>query len=73
MHKNKAEKEKNTFLKTDENEIINESCIRWVKKMNECLEVCIKSDGCTSYNAFKVCKTNSLDSYEKLNKYFDKE
>jgi hypothetical protein len=35
------------FLKTDDNKIINQADIKWVKKMDECLEVCTKYDGCT--------------------------
>jgi len=61
----------NTFIKTDNNKIINEKCIRWVKKMDECLEVCIKSDGCREgINTHKICKVNNSRSYEKLNRLF---
>lgn len=60
------------FLKADNNIVINEASIRWVKKMNECLEVCSKQDGCLAGgNTHKVCKENSPISYNKLNKYFD--
>jgi hypothetical protein len=62
------------YVKTDDNRIINENCIRWVKKMDDCLEVCIKISGCnTKYNGdtHKICKLNNPDSYNKLNKNFD--
>ena len=63
----------NTYLKTDDNKIINKKCIRWVKKMNDCLEVCTKSTGCeiNTRETHKICKLNSLESYNKLNKYFE--
>lgn len=61
-----------SYLKTDDNIVINESCIRWVKKMNECLEVCTKSSGCIlSSNTHRICKSNNLISYNKLDKYFE--
>lgn len=61
-----------TFLKSDENKIINERCIIWAKKMSECLEVCTITSGCAvGYNTHKICKINNLESYNKLNKYFD--
>lgn len=61
-----------SFIKTDDNKIINENCIRWVKKMNECLEVCTKVDGCIKkYNTHSICKSNTPESYLKLNKYFE--
>uniref|UniRef100_A0A6C0LL64 Uncharacterized protein n=1 Tax=viral metagenome TaxID=1070528 RepID=A0A6C0LL64_9ZZZZ len=62
-----------SYIKTDDNKIINEKCIRWVQKMNECLEVCLKPTGCDieSKDTHKICKSNNLDSYSKLNKHFE--
>jgi len=40
------ENNKTSYIKTDNNTIINETCITWVKKMNDCLEICAKSSGC---------------------------
>lgn len=61
-----------TYIKTDDNKIVNEKCIKWVQKMGECLEVCTKSIGCSgdakSKDTHKICK---LDSYNKLNKHFE--
>ena len=60
------------YFKTDDNRIINENCIRWVKKMSECLEVCTKFDGCLSgHTTQRICKINNPDSYNKLNKEFE--
>lgn len=61
------------WCKTDNNRIINEKYIRWVKKMNECLEVCMKSTGCNINDGttHKICKINNPDSYNKLNKHFE--
>jgi hypothetical protein len=63
---------KNSYLKTDENKIINEKCIRWVKKMDECLEICTKTNGCylKSGDTHTICKINNPDSYNKLNHHF---
>lgn len=62
-----------SYIKTDNNKIINEKSILWVKKMSECLEVCVKSTGCNVLNldTHRICKINNLDSYNKLNQYFD--
>ncbi len=62
----------NTFyIKTDDNKIINEKHIRWVKKMNDCLEVCVKTNGCNLRgDTHKICESNNPDSYNKLNKHF---
>jgi hypothetical protein len=62
------------FIKTDDNTIVNENWIRWVKKWGDCLEVCSKANGCCisiPNNTHKICKQNNLDSYMYLNKYFE--
>lgn len=58
MHNNQV-----SYIKTDDNKIINEKCIRWVKKMNDCLKVCIKSDGCYGIKDIHIiCKSNNPSS-----------
>jgi hypothetical protein len=62
----------NTYLKTDDNKLINETNIIWVKKMNDCLHVCVKSTGCvTTLDTHKICKVNNPESYAKLNTHFE--
>lgn len=59
------------YIKLSDDVIINENCIRWVKKMNECLKICTKSNGCTmDYHTNIICKKDNLNSYNKLNKHF---
>ena len=67
------ENNKLIYLKTDDNTIINEKYIRWVKKMSDCLEVCTKRNGCNINNGgtHKICKLNNPASYSKLNKQFE--
>ncbi len=62
-----------SYIKTDDQIIFNEATIRWVKKVQECLEVCTKSTGCDrgGGDTHKVCKLNSPDSYKKLNAHFE--
>lgn len=61
-----------SYVKTDDNKVINEHHIRWIKKMSECLEVCTKLDGCAvGVNTHKICNINNPTSYEKLNKHFN--
>jgi len=59
-----------TYIKTDDNKILNENCIKWVKKIDECLEICTKGNGCYIGDTHKICKINNPDSYEKLNRNF---
>jgi len=62
----------NSYLKTDENKVINEKFIRWVKKINDCVEVCLTSNGCgVGYNTHRICKSNNPESYYKLNDLFE--
>jgi hypothetical protein len=59
------------YIKADNNKIINEKCIKWIKKIDDCMEVCTKSIGCSPKGTNKICKINNLDSYNELNKYFE--
>lgn len=59
------------FIKVDNNKIINLSCIKWVKRLDECMEICTKGDGCYVGDTHKLCKINHPESYDKLNKHFD--
>jgi hypothetical protein len=66
------EYKKISYLKTDDNKIINKKCILWVKKISDCLEVCTKTTGCSGNgDTHKICKIYNLDSYNKLNKHFE--
>jgi hypothetical protein len=61
------------YIKADNNKLINEKCIKWVQKIDECLEVCTLSTGCNIQNGstHKICKLNNFDSYNRLNKHFE--
>jgi len=62
----------NLYIKVDNSKIINEKCIRWIKKIDDCLQICTKSTGCYSnIDTHKICKENNIDSYNKLNKFFE--
>jgi hypothetical protein len=60
----------NSYIKINDNTILNKNCIRWVKKMNECLEICSLSTGCYNDNTMKVCKKDNLKDYNELNRHF---
>ncbi len=48
--------------------------IVWIQKINDCLEVCTKSTGCSNMikgDMHRICKINNIDSYNKLNKLFE--
>lgn len=63
----------NSYIKADNNIVINEHYIRWIKKIDECLEVCTKQSGCMpGTETQRICKINTPDSYHKLNVSFDK-
>ena len=60
-----------SYIKTDENIIINEACISWVKQIDECLFVCVKPSGCVSlHETHKICQKFNTESFNKLNKFF---
>lgn len=63
-----------SYVKADNNIVINQKAIRWIKKIEECMEICAKQTGCDIVNNFdtiSICKKNNPDSYYKLNKHFE--
>jgi hypothetical protein len=66
------ENDKVSYIKADDNKLINEKAILWITKIDECLEVCTKSTGCNikKNDTHRICKLNNQDSYDKLNKLF---
>ena len=65
------ENNKITYIKVDDNKIINEKMIRWVTKMGDCLEICTKSDGCREkLTTHRICRLYNEEGYNKLNKHF---
>jgi hypothetical protein len=65
----------NTYIKTDDNILINEKTIRWMRKMDDCIQICNRKKGCFSNpdmnDKHKVCKYKSPESYDKLNALFE--
>ena len=60
------------YIKVDKNLIINERCIRWVVKMNECLEICTRSNSCVPLSStHRVCRLDNPETYDRLNKHFE--
>jgi len=59
------------FLSIDDNILINERCVRWVKKMDECIYVCDKLYGCNDVNGtYKICKETNPRNYEVWSQKF---
>jgi len=62
-----------SYVKADDDKLINEACIRWVKKIDECLEICVKSDGCAvGRQTHRLCNFNNPDSYAYFQSKFAK-
>lgn len=60
------------FIKTDDNIVVNKNCIRWVQKVNECMEICTMFNGCTAgVTTMRLCKNIYPKDYETLNKLFE--
>ena len=59
------------FLSIDDSILINERCVRWVKKMDECMYVCDKLYGCKDiYETYKICKETNPMNYEVWSQKF---
>ena len=60
-----------SYIKADDNIIINERHIRWLRKVDDCINICYRHSGCVNgYGTVPICKINSPESYDKLLKHF---
>jgi hypothetical protein len=63
--------EENNFIQAD-NTMINTKNIHWIRRINDCLEICTRTDGCIlGRQTHRLCKNNK-DEFDKLNKLFKK-
>ncbi len=62
--------EENIYIKVNENQVINNKYIKWLKKCDECILVCNRPEGCYLSQTYTICKDQNPTSYERLNKYF---
>lgn len=61
------------YVKVNDNMIINENHIRWIKRMKECLEICTRANECSIQHGetYRICKADNYENYMKLSKYLD--
>jgi hypothetical protein len=67
-----------SFIKMDNNIAVNKMYIRWIRKVNDCIEVCSKQTGCdmtkqniiNSTDTLKICRVNNPENFDKLNQIF---
>ena len=67
----KSYKKQVEFIKIDSDQILNLNSIKWVKRINECMEICTKGNGCYIGDTHKLCKVKNSESYELINKHFE--
>jgi hypothetical protein len=61
-----------TYIKVDNNRIINTNFIRWIGLGDKCFYICNEMDGCTGDTIHQLCKINNPKSFETIKKFFDK-
>lgn len=54
------------YMKTDSNIFINKKYIKWIKEINNCLEIYTKSNCSYSNDTDKICKNNNLEDYNNI-------
>ena len=61
------------FERISKSRIINPDKIQWIDTSDKCLELCMKSNGCTKMdNTHTFCEKHNPKFYEELTKNFYK-
>jgi hypothetical protein len=58
------------FIQVKPDLLINQNHITWIKRIDECMHICIKVDGCTLDTTHKVCKSANPTGYDKIQTLF---
>lgn len=59
------------FFKVGDDTIIHYNYIQWIKKYEDCFEICGKPGGCIKYlQTSKVCKNTNPDGYKAFLKIY---
>ena len=61
--------QRQSYIKADDNTMLNENYIKSIKQVNDCYHICINSNGCKNSDTYKICKLN-IESYTKINNIF---
>lgn len=63
---------KDIFMLCDGDRLVNIKYIRWIQRLNETMEICTKSTGCSmGKDTIKISKLLHPQSYSKLNVMFN--
>jgi len=54
------------YIQIDHKTFINKIHIKWVEQMNDCMEVCVRGDGCRVGETHRICKLANPVNYQKL-------
>ena len=58
------------FIQVKPDILINQNYITWIQRIDECMHICTKVDGCTLNTAHKVCNSVNPTGYEKIHMLF---
>jgi hypothetical protein len=65
----------NTFIKINDDTLVNQNYIQWMKQVGDCIYICNKVYGCDEkslYGTYKICKSgDNFKSYSILKKKFN--
>ena len=62
---------KPTFIISDSGIAINPNFIRWIKQVDNCMEICTRFDGCmVGTNTIQVCENVNKINFDKIHSDF---
>lgn len=59
------------YIKVSNDKLINQNAITWIRRIEECMYICTRSDGCDLVKStHKICKFDNPTGYNRVDNLF---
>ena len=59
------------YIKVTNDKLINQNAITWIRRIEECMHICTRTDGCdVEKTSHKICKYDNPTGYNRVNTLF---
>lgn len=60
-----------SYIKVTNDKLINQQSITWIRRIEECMYICTRTDGCDlEKTSHKICKFDNPSGYNRVNRLF---
>lgn len=61
--------DRDDFLYLQNGIVVRKSAIRWLRKLDDCVQICANTSSCTPFSTYSACRKHDGETYEFLNAF----